>query len=186
MTTILTDNLTDYDKPLLKSTFELLKYIKSKVKENGLYRFYDDKFNLIVSESTQKKADKAFYKYIKKDKSQVGAKPGDYRYYVRISFSIARNQLVLFDKKEGGIMIYARTFITYINDRNGINIELNDTIKNVNKKERGRVMINIGYTPSQLTKFKLSHIKKLVKSLFRRELPGSIDLYNVSKLSWFK
>ena len=185
MTTILTDNIDDYDKPLLKSTFELLKYIKSKVTEDGLYRFYDDKFNLIVSELTQKKADKAFYKYIKKDKSQVGTEPGDYRYYVRISFSIARNQLVLFDKKEGGIMIYANTFITYI-DEDGLNIELNDTIRNVKKKERGRVMINIGYTPSQLTKFKLSHIKKLVKSLFRREVQGTWDIMNVSKLSWFK
>ena len=185
MTITLTDNIKDYDKQLLKATFELLKHIKSKIAEDGLYRFYDDKFNLIVSESTQKKADKAFYKYIKKDKSQVGAEPGDYRYYVRISFAIAKYQLVLFDKKEGGIMIYARTFITYINDRNGINIELNDTLRNVKKKERGRVMINIGYNPSQLTKFKLSHIKKLVKSLFRRELPGSMDLYNVSKLSWF-
>ena len=47
-------------------------------------------------------------------------------------------------------------------------------------------MINIGYTPSQLTKFKLSHIKKLVKSLFKRELQGTWDIMNVSKLSWFK
>lgn len=186
MTLTLTDNIDDYDKSLLKSTFELLKYIKSKVAEDGLYRYYDDKYKLVASGSTEKKADKVLSKYIKEDKTRVGHEIGDYRYFVLISFSVARNQLVLFNKKKGGIMIYAQILTTYINDRNKISYELNDTLRNVPKKERGRVMLPISYTPSQLTKFKLSHIKKLVKSLFNRELPGSIDMYNVSKLSWFK
>jgi len=183
----LSDNIEDYDKKMLSNTFDLLKYIKSEViKDGGLYRFYDDKYNLIVSESTQKKADKAFHKYIKKNESTVGTEPGDYRYYVRISFAIAKNQTLLFNKKKGGIMVYAHTYIAYINDRNGVNIELPDTLRDVKKNERGRVMINIFYRPSQLLKFKGSHIKKLVKSLFNRELPGAMDLYNVSTLKWFK
>jgi len=78
-----------------------------------------------------------------------------------------------------------KSFI-YINERKSVSFEFKTSLRDVDKDYKGRVMINIGYKPSEITNFKLSHIKKLVKSLFKHEVQGTLDIMPVNKLSWFK
>ena len=63
----LTDNYDDYDKEKLKLLHGMLEYINSKVKEDGICRFYDSKLNVVANGSTQDKAYERFQKYIKEN-----------------------------------------------------------------------------------------------------------------------
>ena len=59
-------------------------------------------------------------------------------------------------------------------------------LKDVKDKYKGRVMINARYKPSQINKFKNSHLKKIVNSLFIHEVKGNLDDMPIENLSWFK
>ncbi len=181
----LTDNYDDYDKEKLKILHGMLEYINSKVKEDGMCRFYDSKLNVVAKGSTQDIAYERFIKYIEKNPNKnVGKEIGDYQYYVRMTFNKAPNDNVLFE--DGAIRLYTSMIIVYINERNRISFEMPMVLKDVKDKYKGRVMINARYKPSQITKFKNSHLKKIVNSLFKHDIRGNLDLMPIEKLSWFK
>ena len=65
----------DKDVTKLKATFDLLKYINNKVSDEGLCRYYNDKYKLVASDSTHDIAYKELIKYIKEDPDKrVGKK----------------------------------------------------------------------------------------------------------------
>jgi len=181
----LTDNYDDYDKDKLKILHGMLEYINSKVKEDGICRFYDSKLNVVAKGSTQDKAYERFQKYIKENPDKtVGKEIGDYKYYVRMTFNKAPNDNVLFE--DGAIRLYTRIFIVYINKRNRVSFEMPMVLKDVKDKYKGIIMINAIYKPSQINKFKNSHLKKIANSLFIHEIKGNNGLVPIEKLSWFK
>jgi len=183
----LTDDYEDYDKDKLKTLHGMLKYIKSEVKKDGICRFYNSKLEIVAKGNTQDKAYERFKKYIKKSsKKHVGKEIGDYQYYVRMTFNKAPNDNVLFNPEKGAIRLYTCIFIVYINKRNRISFEMPMILKDVKDKYKGRVMINARYKPSQINKFKTSHLKKLVNSLFKHHVKGNLDLMPIESLPWFK